>query len=145
MNRLLTSYKLSLVFPLKAFSCVSGMNMAFKDDEKNMVSIHSDHVKEFYTMPIKYVTRPLPPELDENKVKSLMDTLENPNTEQQVPPIDVLWIQGREGGNYYFSFGGCHRYEAHVRLKRENIKVKLISSTVESLQTYLGSSAPDLK
>ena len=37
------------------------------------------------------------------------------------------------------------RYEAHKRLNREFIEVKLVKSTVTSLHTYLGSSTPDLR
>lgn len=57
----------------------------------------------------------------------------------------MLWIVGREGGNYFYSFGGCHRYAGHKRLKRDTVKVKLVSSNVQDLHNYLGASTPDLK
>lgn len=96
-------------------------------------------------MPLTVIIRPIPPILDEKKVESLMETISNPATQDQVPPIDVLWITGKEGGNYYYSFGGCHRFAAHKRLKTEFIKAKLVKSTIEDLRVYLGGSTPDLK
>lgn len=89
--------------------------------------------------------RPLVPVLDEAKVVSLMETLKDPSRKDAVPPIDVLWVKGREGGDYYYSFGGCHRYEAYRRLGLPTAKAKLFRSTVKDLQSYLGASTPDLK
>ncbi|XP_076549387.1 sulfiredoxin-1-like [Osmia lignaria lignaria] len=111
----------------------------------NPSSVHSDANADVYDIPMKVLIRPIPPIVDEKKVQSLADTLNNPETESLVPPIDVLWIKGSEGGDYYYSFGGCHRYAAHQRLGKPYIKAKLIRSTMADLKSYLGGSTPDLK
>ena len=52
-------------------------------------------------------------------------------------PIEVLWVQ-KGDDDFYFAFGGCHRWEAHKRLQKSTIRAKLVKTTPRSLSMYLG-------
>ncbi|XP_001512509.1 sulfiredoxin-1 [Ornithorhynchus anatinus] len=106
-------------------------------------SIHSGSIATVHNIPMSVLIRPLPSVLDPAKVKSLVKTIQE--EPERVPPIDVLWVKGSQGGDYYYCFGGCHRHAAYVALNKETLPAKIVRSTASDLRLYLGSSAPNLK
>ncbi|CAF0819132.1 unnamed protein product [Adineta steineri] len=108
-------------------------------------SIHSASIDKIYNVPMKDISRPLQSVLDEDKVQSLMKTIQTMENDQ-IPPIDVLWYEAPNSkNNYFFAMGGCHRWEAYKRLNSETIRAKLVKITLNDLKIYFGSSLPNLK
>ena len=83
---------------------------------------------------IDSISRPVFPELDLCKVDSLMNTIETDY--DKVPPLEAL----RSPSGKLYVFGGCHRYEAHRRLGKNQIKLNIRDATPMMLQMYLGAS-----
>lgn len=130
----------------------------------NDITIHSAGINEIHEIPVNIIITPLKVELDNQRLESMIDSVkvcnyrnhlhlrlffifllfffQDPVAETYIAPIDVLWIVGDEGGNYYYSFMGEHRIEAHKILKRTTIRAKLIKSTLKDLEIFLGGSTP---
>ncbi|EJT99988.1 hypothetical protein DACRYDRAFT_81619 [Dacryopinax primogenitus] len=97
------------------------------------------------TVPLRIINRPIMPEIDEEKVTTFMEDME---AGDDFPPIEVLRVvlppvdDGEIERRYYFSFGGCHRYEACQRLGRSSIKCKIIDVQGHIIRQHLGASCP---
>jgi sulfiredoxin len=99
-----------------------------------------DGLGEVHHVPISDIMRPLQSVVDHAKVESLCETIQL--TPDEVPPVTLLWVEGESGSNYFFGFGGCHRYEAFKKLGRQTIPAILQKSSLSTLKTMMGASAP---
>ncbi|BGP39128.1 hypothetical protein JCM10450v2_003082 [Rhodotorula kratochvilovae] len=90
-------------------------------------------------VPMRVINRPLPSELDEDKVVRFMEGIQKGD---DFTPIEVLKCVAPDGQKYYFAFGGCHRYEAHKRLQSETIPARIISIPPSAIRMYLGAGCP---
>jgi sulfiredoxin len=103
-------------------------------------------------IPLNEIRRPIPPVLDHDKINLMVSTLNcvpmaSATCEVadivagELPPIDVFKVR-EHGKNYYFAFGGCHRFQAYERLGPESlVKCRILPATRDSLKVYLGGSA----
>lgn len=55
---------------------------------------------EVHNIPFNIIIRPLPPYFNQEKVDSIADTLQKDPS--KVPPITVLWVQGKKKKLFYF-------------------------------------------
>ncbi|KAI8883982.1 sulfiredoxin [Backusella circina FSU 941] len=104
-------------------------------------SIHGNAVKEVYDVPMSVINRPIPSQLDRQKVDNMKEVLQIQERENELTPIDVHHVS-HKGQDYYFAFGGCHRWAASKELGRETIRAKLIETPPAVIKTYLGASTP---
>lgn len=121
------------------------------DDNQNF-SIHTNGIVEIHEIPFSIINRPIPSTLEEEKVCKMMSILKDDGKKNELTPIDVLWVEIPEKGNYYFAFGGrlfnsliipgCHRYEAYKRLGLSTVRAKIMKVHPSVIRDYLGSSSP---
>ena len=80
-------------------------------------------------IPLVEILRPLPRQIDPNKVVALMASIAQEGLKE---PIDVLEVEGN-----YYGFSGCHRYEAHQRLGKETIRCRVRHAPLSVLKKHL--------
>ncbi|OBA27768.1 sulfiredoxin [Hanseniaspora valbyensis NRRL Y-1626] len=132
------------------------------------MSFQSGNNKNIDYIPINDIKRPIQPDLDLQKVESMISTLKGvpmasrtctleqaSESKGELPALDVFLIVKREQDannnlvkkNYYFSFASCHRLTAYSKLQEENpnevikAKCKVYPTTEQQLKLYLGASA----
>ncbi|SAM01925.1 hypothetical protein [Absidia glauca] len=104
-------------------------------------SIHGNSSKEVYDVPLSAINRPLPSALERSKVDEMKQKLNDPSHDLDLTPIDVHHVRYKDE-DYYFAFGGCHRWAAHKELERPTIRAKLIETPPSVINSYLGASSP---
>lgn len=80
-------------------------------------------------IPIREIHRPLFRQNDQDKVKHLMDSIQEIGLQE---PIDVLEVEGK-----YYGFSGCHRYEACSKLGHETILCRIRRAPKAVLKMHL--------
>lgn len=121
------------------------------------MSIQSGNLNRISYIPLSQIKRPIPPVLDYNKIDAMVGTLsgkpmasktcsleEASEMNGELPPIDVMCVR-ENGENYYFAFGGCHRFQAYERINAQGeqeamVRCKILPATRKQLRLYVGSS-----
>ncbi|KAK6465101.1 hypothetical protein DFJ63DRAFT_283253 [Scheffersomyces coipomensis] len=123
------------------------------------MSLQSSRLKEEY-VPLVEIRRPIPPVLDYQKIDSMVSTLNGipmasatcgiqEITAGELPPIDVFKVR-ESGRNYFFAFGGCHRFQAYEKIDKDNgekvtmVKCRILPATRKTLKVYLGGSVDEM-
>ncbi|CCH57878.1 hypothetical protein TBLA_0A00770 [Henningerozyma blattae CBS 6284] len=109
-------------------------------------------------VPLSQIHRPIQPELDQQKIESMVQTMSGRPTASstcslqqaidsngQLPAVDVLKVK-EPSGEYYFAFGGCHRLQAYDKLKPKSgdadvmVRCKVLNVTRKQIKMYVGNS-----
>lgn len=121
------------------------------------MSLQSSQLKINY-VPLSQIRRPIPPVLDLQKIDAMVSTLNgvpmasatckiDQITSGELPPIDVFKVR-ELGKDYYFAFGGCHRFQAYDKKSKEAhepmVKCKILPATRKTLRVYLGASVDEM-
>ncbi|KAL1925003.1 uncharacterized protein VTP21DRAFT_4657 [Calcarisporiella thermophila] len=114
--------------------------MSSSQPKHDNFSIHGNQVDEVVDIPLSVVNRPIPSILDDEKVKEMKKVIEAGKAEK-LTPVDIHHVK-HNGNDYYFAFGGCHRWAAHKEMGKNTIRAKLINTPPSMINTYLGSSSP---
>lgn len=124
------------------------------------MSIQTSTLKDSF-VPLNQIRRPIPPVLDHQKIDAMVSTLKGTPMASatcaieeilsgELPPIDVFRVR-EEGKDYYFAFGGCHRFQAYDRMNSEKendgpvmVRCRLLPATRKTLKLYLGGSVDEM-
>ncbi|ORY91626.1 ParB/Sulfiredoxin [Leucosporidium creatinivorum] len=106
---------------------------------RSLGSVFQSHSIQAVDVPFEVINRPLPSELDEDKVQRFMKDIQNGD---EFTPLEVFRVVADDGRRYYLSFGGCHRYEAHKRLGSATVRGRVINVPPSMIRQHLGASCP---
>lgn len=122
-------------------------------ESKQITTMHS--LAKETEVSLHKILRPIPPVLDHQKIDAMVSTLQGvpmasstcPIEEiypGKLPRIDVFMVRD-QGKDYYFAFGGCHRFQAYDRVKAMTgsepmVRCRIFPATKKTLGLYLGSS-----
>lgn len=84
---------------------------------------------EIKEIPIRAIRRPLYRQNDDQKVRSLMESIAEIGLQE---PIEGLEVEGQ-----YYGFSGCHRYEVCSRLGHEMILARMRRAPRSVLKRHL--------
>ncbi|WRT70634.1 uncharacterized protein IL334_007632 [Kwoniella shivajii] len=117
-----------------------------QDDRPSSSVFSRNEEAPVHNVPMRVIQRPLPSELDENKVLTFMEEMKRGDS---FTPIEIIKVKSALKVNptgpkeaFYFAMGGCHRFEATKRLGWETIRARIIEVPAKQMRVYLGAGSP---